>query len=110
MNFVTEAFKQFEGRFQSTPIGMAEKILNVLEKENSRAVVAGDAQDFVEERASDILEPALVPRDAERLTGKAPAEQIVTGDLSRRNSRKIARRLLPEIFAIGQACVRIKIR
>ena len=110
MNLVTEAFQQFESRFQSTPIGMTEKILNVLEKENSRAVVAGDTQDFVQKRASGILEPALVSRNAERLTGKAPAEQIVTGDLSRRNSRKVARRLLPEILAVGQAGVRIKIR
>ena len=109
MNFVTETFKQFEGRFQSTPIGMAEKILNVLQKKNSRAMVAGDAQDFVQERTPGIFEPALVPRDAERLTGEAPAKQIVTGDVSRRNSRKVARRFLPEILSIGQAGVRIKI-
>ena len=50
----------------------------------------------------------LVPRDAERLTGEAPAKQIVTGDVSRRNSRKVARRFLPK-FSIGQAGVRIKI-
>ena len=110
MNFVTKAFEQLEGRLQSTPFGMAKKILNVLEKENSRTVVADDPQDFVKEGTAGILESPLVPRDTEGLTWEAPAEQIVSGDLSRRNSRKVAGRFLSEILRVSQAGGGIKIR
>ena len=110
MNFVTKAFEQLEGRLQSTPFGMAEKILNVLEKENSRTVVADDPQDFVKEGTAGILESPLVSRNAEGLTWEAPAEQIVSGDLSRWNSRKVAGRFLSEILRVSQAGGGIKIR
>ena len=109
MNFVTQAFKQFDGGFQGSSIGVAEKILHVLEKENRRAVMPGDAQDFVQERAPGILESTLVSRDAEGLTGEPPAEQIVGGNVPLGNLRKVTRRFIPKILGVGQPGIGIEI-
>ena len=109
MNFVTQAFKQFDGGFQGSSFGVAEKILHVLEKENRRAVMPGDAQDFVQERAPGILKTALVSRDAEGLTGKPSADQIMGGYIPFGNFRKVTRRFLREILGVGQPGIRIEI-
>ena len=109
MNFVTQAFKQFDGGFQGSSFGVAEKILHVLEKENRRAVMPGDAKDFVQERAPGILESTLVSRDAEGLTGESSAEQIVSGNITLGNLRKVARRFLPEIFRVGKPGIGVEV-
>ena len=59
MNFVTETFKQFRVSFPKYAHRHGQENF-ALEKKNSRAMVAGDAQDFVQKRAG-IFEPALVP-------------------------------------------------
>ena len=74
MAVVTHSIQQLQGRGKRASVVVTTIILHVLEKENRRAVLTGDTQDFIQQRAPGVLETALVSRDAEGLTGKPSAE------------------------------------
>nr|WP_232235133.1 MULTISPECIES: hypothetical protein [Frankia] len=77
------------------PAIMREKPADIFKEKVRRPVVAGQPQDFKEQGASQVREPAPLSGEAEGLAGEAGADEVMRGDFSGSDVPEVAAVNLP---------------